>query len=92
MSKVIADEQDTPSVLTWGAVVYVALIELKYSVIAVAASEAEAVKLVSEKAHQFLKNADALYPETETPELIVDYFGVSVTRIKVGTAEYVGNE
>lgn len=70
-------------------IVYVATIPLKYEVIAVAETEAQAIDLATRKAHEFLKDAFVLTDETDTPQKIGEYFGVAVTRIAVGTAAFI---
>ena len=61
------------------AEVYVALTDLKYSVIAVAKTEKDARTLAADKARHWL-----------TRRGIAEYFGISVTRIEVGTAGLEG--
>jgi hypothetical protein len=75
-----------------GAVVYVANVETFYEVVAVAGTEREAVRLASVKALQFLRKRGAVTEDTNTAAKLVEWFGISATRVIVGTADYVGNE
>ncbi|HJT92948.1 MAG TPA: hypothetical protein VJ777_13530 [Mycobacterium sp.] len=71
--------------------VYVAIVELKYDVLAVAYSKSEAVQLACLKAFDFLKKAGAITDETDTPEKVRAWFGVTVTGCEVGQAAMVGD-
>lgn len=73
-------------------IVYVATIETYYEVMAVAGTEAEARELACKQAVKYLRKAGALTSENNTPAKIADWFGVTVTRVPVGTAVYVNNE
>ena len=75
-----------------GRTVFVATIDTRYEAMAVADTEDEAVRLVSEHAYRWLKATGALYPQTDSPEKVADYFGVTVTAVTVGAAVFVGNE
>lgn len=81
-----------PAVASSKNIVYVAEIDTSYSVIAVAETEQDAIDLVSRKALSFLRSAKAITSSTNTAKKVADYFGVNVTRIAVGTAEFTCNE
>ncbi|QBP30556.1 hypothetical protein SEA_CHARM_75 [Mycobacterium phage Charm] len=70
--------------------VYVAIVPLRYEVMAVAETEDQAVGLATARALQFLEEAGAVTPETDTAEKVRDYFGVSITALAVGTAKVMG--
>ena len=63
--------------------VYVATIPLYYEVMAVAATEAAAIQKVSEKAYEDLSDCGQTDSETDTPDKVADYFGVTVTALTV---------
>ena len=80
-----------PAAWAAGRTVFVATVDTRYEVMAVAATEDEAVRLASEHAYQWLQARGALGRE-DTPAMVADYFGVRVTAVTVGTAVFVGNE
>lgn len=74
-------------------VLYVATIDTKYQVMAVAKTKDEAIRLASEKAHEYCHQLDGVggwyytYDDGMDPvEYFTEHFGVNVTRIKLGTA------
>jgi hypothetical protein len=69
--------------------VFVATIPTYYETMAVATTEAEARRLVAKEAYEYLKAAKALRPETSSPAKCAEYFGVTVTVVKVGSATIV---
>ena len=76
------------------ATVYVATIPLKYEVIAVAATKDEAIRLVGNLALKRLREAykpRPVDPEVNTAKKIVEYHGVQLTKLEVGTAATVGD-
>lgn len=66
--------------------VYIATVDTNYETIAVANTEADAIRLAAQRAWEFLRDANALYPDTETPEKVAEYFGIYAMEIEVGTA------
>lgn len=65
---------------------FVATIETRYEVMAVAETADEAERLASEKAFDFLQGGRLVF---DSPEEVIDYFGVNVTEIELGTAKVV---
>jgi hypothetical protein len=70
--------------------VYVAIVPLKYEVMAVADTAHAAVRIACRRALKQLREADAVYPETSTINKIRDFFAVSAQRVMIGTAVIVG--
>lgn len=70
--------------------VYVAIVPLRYEIMAVAESPDEAIELASAKALQFLRESNAVTMDTNTASKVAEYFGVNVTQIKLGTAVVMG--
>jgi hypothetical protein len=68
--------------------VFVATVPTYYEVMAVAETEAEARRLAAKKAHQFLKDREALTEDTDTPSKVAEYFGINVTGIEIGSAVF----
>lgn len=66
--------------------VYVAFVNTKYEVMAVATTAEEAVQLASKKALEFLRGHDAPSSETDNIAKITEYFGVYAVPVEVGTA------
>jgi hypothetical protein len=71
--------------------VYVAIVPTHYEIIGVADTEAGAIRAACEKALSYLTEAGAVCSDTETAEKIAEYFGVSATRLDMGTAAFIGN-
>ncbi|QBJ00260.1 hypothetical protein SEA_PHARAOH_72 [Mycobacterium phage Pharaoh] len=63
--------------------VFVATIETRYETMAVAETEAEAIRLAGEKAVEFLKTTSS---PIRTSQEAIDYLGVTVTEVAVGSA------
>lgn len=76
--------------------VYVATIETRYEVMAVAYTEEEAIRLACLRAHKYVHAGDnGRHPYTyddgiDPVTYFTEEFGVSVDRIKIGTAILVG--
>lgn len=66
--------------------VYVTTIDTYYETMAVATTEAESRRLAADKAFEYLTRADAIQSMTDTPQKILDFFGVRTVEIEVGTA------
>jgi len=73
-------------------IVWVATVPLKYEVMAVASTEDAAIELACKHALRRLREADAVYPDTNTWRKIREYWGVYATKVTVGTAVLTGNE
>lgn len=69
--------------------VFVATIPTYYETMAVATTEREARRLACEMAYEFLKGADAIRPDTSSPEKVGEYLGITVTEVEVGSATIV---
>jgi hypothetical protein len=70
--------------------VYVATVDTRYEIMAVATTEADAIRIACEKALEWLKAQDAVSDETDTVEKIADYFGVFATKLAMNSAAIVG--
>jgi len=70
--------------------VYVATVPTKYETMAVALTEAEAVRLASEWAYQYLSDVGAKTYHTDTPQKVLDYLGSNVTEVELGSATFAG--
>ena len=68
--------------------VWVAIIPTYYETISVALTKREAVRAASHLAWQFLRDRDALIPETSTPAKTAKYLGVNCFQITIGTAQF----
>lgn len=66
--------------------VWVCQIPTYYAVTAVAATKAEAERVASERALQFLIDRDAVTDKTDTPRKVLSWFGVSAFRVELGSA------
>jgi len=67
----------------------VAFVDTRYEVMAVAETEAEAIRLACERALQFLTDRDAVVVGrfgTDSVDKIREYFGVIARPVQVGTA------
>lgn len=71
--------------------VYVAVVETRYEVMAVAQTAKDAIRIASERALQFLHDNDAVREgQTDTVERVAEYFGVYAQEIEVGSAVLFG--
>lgn len=74
-----------------GMNVYVAVVETRYEVMAVARTADDAIRIASERALQFLRDNDAVIDGvTDTVEGVAEYFGVYANEIEIGAAILVG--
>ena len=66
--------------------VWVAHVDTFYRVVGVGVTQAEAIKVASARAWEFLRDRDCLTDETATPAKVAEFFGVSAVRVGVGEA------
>lgn len=72
--------------------VYVATVDTRYEIVAVAETEAEAIQVAATKALEYMRSWDAITPgENDTVEGIIEWFGIGATRVEMGTAVYADN-
>ena len=65
---------------------FIAIVELKYEVIAVADSADKAQKLACSKALKELRANGCISTENNTMQKIIDYYGCNVTSLDLNTA------
>lgn len=65
--------------------IFVVTIPTKYEIIAVAASQEDALYLAVAKVLDYLAEMGTPY---DRPESVLDYFGCHVTEIEIGTATF----
>lgn len=66
--------------------VWVAHVDTWYRAVGVGVTQAEAIKVASARAWEFLRDRDCLTDETATPAKVAKYFGVGAVRVGVGEA------
>ena len=66
--------------------VWVADVDTWYRAVGVGVTQAEAIKVASARAWEFLRDCDCLTDETATPAKVAEFFGVSAVRVGVGEA------
>ena len=76
--------------MTERATVFVATVPLRYEIVAVAYVKEVAEYEACRAAYKFLKDANALTPETNSIPKIERYFGVRVTEVPIGGANIEG--
>lgn len=64
--------------------VWVAHVPTSYAVIGVGRTRAEAIRVASRRAWEFLRDRGCLMDETRTPAKVAEWFGVSATRVEIG--------
>jgi hypothetical protein len=70
--------------------VYVATIDTRYEVMAVATTAKEARQLVAKQALEYLRQGGHT-PEHNSIKAVLDYFEPCVTELEIGTADFTGN-
>jgi hypothetical protein len=68
--------------------VYVAIVDTRHEIMAVAVTEADAIRIACEKALEWLESQGAVSEDTNTVEKIADYFGVSATKLAMNSAGF----
>lgn len=73
-------------------IVYVATVPTYYQIMAVATTEAAAIRAAGIKALEYLKQLNAESDGFDTVEKVIDYFAVYATQVQLdGPGEFVGN-
>ena len=72
--------------------VYVATVDTRYEIMAVGATEQEAIQVAGKRAFEWLSEQGALTDRTDSVEKVIEYFDIWASEVEVGKAIIVGLE